>query len=487
MGKKNEIDVQAYEHLITKCTLEIYSRAPFLAVILIGMKAVYDDKIPFIMGTDGEHLFVNTNKLLLELSIADVKFILAHEAMHYVQKSHIRIAQYYRIKDRKYWSEAAAMLYNIASDLAINDILVTDGWKPPKLLPPAIPGRGSFNFLKRHMDTEYYFQKLMQKYQSENKKEKQGSGTPDSKESEEGNEGGSDKSKQEQDTGEGDGGGKEGEQDGSPKDRKDRGSKEKGKDKTPNSGPAEVDYQEIVRQLKEYKDYDLLPSKKGGDTETDINNKISMVLGKGCGGHQDSYLRTKVGGELLPPKIPWQRQLRMFLTAREHSKTSYVRPSRRRTSSTFIHPSRNNRTLGNVALVCDTSGSMTNLLPFLAAEIYSLVATFAKSMFWIIMADTEVRKEFEVGKGKALPAREDFAFEGLGGTELAPGIARASRLNADIIIIATDMEFSGWPEKPNKPVIWVVPEYIVEYRTNSGTLPPYGSVIGMNVETEIRH
>lgn len=241
-----------------------------------------------------------------------------------------------------------------------------------------------------------------------------------------------------------------------------------------------VSLQELLDNLDKYP-ADAMPDEGSHLTEGEVNQCLAVSANFGIGNHTPNYMEIAMLKELQPPKIPWQRRLRIFMTKKEHTRPSFSRPNRRRDNSHFLFPSRNNNTLGDVALVMDTSGSMTHILAPVAVECHSLVKQFPKSQFHIIMGDTVVRKEETYGKGKMVLKPEDWNFSGGGGTDLIPLFKRASELNVQAIICLTDLAVPAIPPQPKMPVIWISPErYIAAMGTKDIKKPHYGGIIPLD-------
>lgn len=490
MGKKKELEDPALRQFLSEAVMELLTQCPCMGAITAKLPLEEKVELPFPMAVDDKHIYYSPT-LLEGWDLPDIKFVIMHEDMHYVQEAHIRIKEYMQMEEATMRLSEEGMMYNIAQDLAINSILILDGWAPPKKFDMCIPGRKPYEQFPMGKDTEWYFDQLRKKKKEQDEKQKpeDGDDKPEQK-PEDGDDSGSDDEGEDADNGEGDDG------KDSPEEAPD-GKRNKGKGKGKKSGNSgsggsgegdgdeegdgepqkplrEMTLEEVLENLDKL-GYDIMPGSEEG-TEGDVKSTIAVALNYDAGGHQNQYMKRKMAEELQPPTISWQRQLRRFLTAREQNKTTYARLSRRRDNSRMLFPSRGGHTLGNVALVCDTSGSMLHVLPPIAVECYSLVTAYPKSKFWIIMTDTAVRHTWELGKGKKVPPPKEWEFKGLGGTELSPGFRRAEELHADVMIVPTDLCFCGYPPKPRIPVIWVVPIRNITKYTN----PPYGTVIAMD-------
>ena len=105
------------------------------------------------MQTDGKSLFYSP-KFVNELTPDDVEFIVVHELLHVVLGHHKAFKDVPKT-DVNLWK-----VVNIATDLAINDLLRTRG-APHGIL---YPGGGEFKDLPRGLDARNYFVRLLKKY-----------------------------------------------------------------------------------------------------------------------------------------------------------------------------------------------------------------------------------------------------------------------------------------------------------------------------------
>ena len=167
-----------------------------------------------------------------------------------------------------------------------------------------------------------------------------------------------------------------------------------------------------------------------------------------------------------PPVIAWEQllapTLRSSVLNRRGPSPSYARPSRRMTGGLMLPVYR--QPTPKVAIVGDTSGSMRSED---LARILSVVrdACLTLGKVFVIPCDAAASEPVEVFNLEDLRPY----FVGGGGTDMRVGIARASNVQPDGIVVVTDCE-TGWPSEPLQvPVIVVstrrgpyekrVPEY----------------------------
>jgi predicted metal-dependent peptidase len=163
--------------------------------------------------------------------------------------------------------------------------------------------------------------------------------------------------------------------------------------------------------------------------------------------------------QLLPSKTDWRR----VLAAEMHTGVtramgmvdySYRRPSRRAESSPSVVLPSLERPVPDVAIVCDTSGSMSGeLLGQVLAEVESLLQRVG-------LRDAHVRVlscDAQVHSVRRVSRASQIELLGGGGTDMGEGIAQAVRLRPrpSIVVVLTD-GMTPWPDDPPRGVRVVV-------------------------------
>jgi predicted metal-dependent peptidase len=162
---------------------------------------------------------------------------------------------------------------------------------------------------------------------------------------------------------------------------------------------------------------------------------------------------------VLPSRVDWRRVLAAEIRHRIASVAgnvdyTYRRPSRRdRASPRVILPAMY-RPVPNVAVVCDTSGSMhEGLLARALAEVEGLLARggLRQAQVRVLAVDTNVHAVRRVTRAS------EVALAGGGGTDMGAGIAAAAALRPrpSVIVVLTD-GFTPWPASPPKGIRVVV-------------------------------
>jgi predicted metal-dependent peptidase len=153
---------------------------------------------------------------------------------------------------------------------------------------------------------------------------------------------------------------------------------------------------------------------------------------------------------VLEPKVDWRRALAAELRKAVADTAgavdySYRRPSRRATVAGNVVLPALRRPVPEVAVVCDTSGSMSDdLLAASLAEVEGLLNALGLARSLRVLAcDTAA------GPAQRISSARQVELVGGGGTDMGTGIAAASLLRPRpaIIVVLTD-GFTPWPDEP---------------------------------------
>jgi predicted metal-dependent peptidase len=151
----------------------------------------------------------------------------------------------------------------------------------------------------------------------------------------------------------------------------------------------------------------------------------------------------------LKPAVDWRRILRAEIRRAVASVAgsvdyTYRRPSRRASVSDDILLPALYRPQPEIAVVCDTSGSMHDeLLARALAEVEGLVAAQGlRRQLRVLAVDTQVHASSRVASARQV------TLAGGGGTDMGAGIhaAVALRPAADVIVVLTD-GYTPWPHR----------------------------------------
>ena len=193
---------------------------------------------------------------------------------------------------------------------------------------------------------------------------------------------------------------------------------------------------------------DLLRSQVAADLLTHARSQGSVPAG----------LR-RWAEEILHPRVDWRQVLaaelrRGVADVAGSVDYSYVRPSRRAHVSPGVILPALRRPVPEVAVVCDTSGSMSErMLGQVLAEIEGILTTVGvrRQNLRVLAVDTAVQVSRRVSHARQVE------LLGGGGTDMGAGLEAAARLRPRpaIIVVLTDGR-TPWPSDPPKGIPVVV-------------------------------
>jgi predicted metal-dependent peptidase len=170
------------------------------------------------------------------------------------------------------------------------------------------------------------------------------------------------------------------------------------------------------------------------------------------------------------PKVPWREVLARFLTENARNDYSWKRPNRRFVLQGLYLPELKNPELGPVALLLDTSGSISQKdLDDFASEIQGILAVYQTELI-VIYVDAAVQ-------GHAMLSSDEpeihLELKGGGGTDYRPGFQWLQEQGhmPTAAVYLTDGYCRSFPEEPDFPTLWVLTQ-----KTDQFT-PPFGEVI----------
>lgn len=152
--------------------------------------------------------------------------------------------------------------------------------------------------------------------------------------------------------------------------------------------------------------------------------------------------------EILNPTVPWQDLLRDYMTRVSKDNESWSRRNRR--FANVYLPSRHGNRMGEITIIGDTSGSITNQeLARLASEVSEIAEAVNPERIRIVWADASVAGEQEFEAGEPIIAKP----QGGGGTDMRVPLQHIERYEPEIAVLVTD-GYTPWPNvEPEYPLI----------------------------------
>lgn len=385
---------------------------PFLGAMVMRMPLIEaDPRWCRTSATDAKSIYYNPD-YVNELSLNQVIFLLSHEALH-CALSHFARRQH---RDKARW--------DVASDLAVNPILIDEGLSPTPdaLFLDEFRGMGVeeiYPMIDEHNDLNPQDEHIYDEDESEG-------GT-------QGEEGGADSGPARPQGGGGDGASKE--QQGS------------GAGRPPPLTPQQRE--ELAQQWAQ---------RMAGAAQQ------ALQAGKLSGPMQ------RLVDALLQPKLPWRSLLARYMTATARDDYSYSRPSRREGAA--IMPSMKSHEI-KVVVVLDTSGSVADgELSAFVSEVNALKGQI-HARVTLLGCDNVLCGAgpwtFEPWDEFQLPA----GLTGGGGTDFRPPFEWLARQDSapDLLVYFTDGQGRYPQQQPHYPVVWLI---------KGKQQPPWGERIQLN-------
>ncbi|MBC9909104.1 vWA domain-containing protein [Chitinophaga varians] len=183
-----------------------------------------------------------------------------------------------------------------------------------------------------------------------------------------------------------------------------------------------------------------------------------------------SPMLQRLVAEVVHPRVPWGQHLSHFLAVVCRNDYTWSKPSYRYLHAGLYLPTLDKPEIGNLVLIIDTSGSISDeIISQFAAEIQE-VSCFTKTELTVIYVDHEVR-----GSQTFLQDEEVLLKPvGGGGTDYRPGFEYIDhcQLFPSAVVYLTDGMCYLFPSEPEYPVLWAQFGSFEFY-------PPFGNVINI--------
>jgi len=378
--------------------------------------------------------------LTSQINDEDLKLLVEHEGLHLLNKHLQRMINVLH----DYNNPQDENLFNIASDIVVNDILRIDS---VKLAGDRVNLYTSKTFkFPRNKSTEWYFVELRKNRQDANESDKGGEGKSDFSKQNGSQQSNNQNQQQTPDKQEGPGcGGKKGGDQGEPQFLSPHNNwiPSNIEDKLGFSRKVEKQVRRIVKEsIKSF-------SKERGTLPGHIKELVSEILGQ--------------------PQLPYYQIIRKLVLGTRLAKPeiSYSNINKKRTYSSYLEeeglpeicpfPGTKIAHTFKIVILLDTSGSMSlEQIHEGLSGLRNIIENDRHCHTTVLEVDTKIHKEYVCKRISDI----DFHVKGRGGTRLSPGLFRAKELNCDICLAFTD----GYTEKINnlprrklpKNILWVL-------------------------------
>lgn len=172
-------------------------------------------------------------------------------------------------------------------------------------------------------------------------------------------------------------------------------------------------------------------------------------------------------------RTPWQVALQRWLEGVAPAERTFMRASRRGAERTDVVMPGRQRYSMMLNVILDTSGSMSDEIPFALGAIADFCEATGIDEIRVIQCDTEVTGDAMLSPGELA----EYEVRGYGGSDMTPAmqaLAEDARVSAAIIITDGDITFPS--EAVPYAVLWAVPG------NSTSFAPSYGRVVTMGRE-----
>ena len=419
------------ERKLTRARTQLLLNQPFFGTLCLRLKLT-PGAVP-TMATDGRRI-VYDSSFVDSLKPAELEAVLAHEVLHCALGHHCRRGQ----RDPRLWNEAA--------DLAINPILIGNGFTLPSgaLVDPAFD----------NLSAEEIYARLSQRNSSDPIP-----GPMQSPQSSSLGNGGISGELQIQNAS------SEPVNESPPQPTGNSDDGEGG-----STSPRPGGFGEVLDATDEQGNPTSQAERSRQQQEWSIAADQAMRSAKACG-HEPANLDRPLN-ESRQSKQDWRTILRDFIAARTPSDYRWSPPNRRYIGSGLYLPSVDRTGLGPIVIGVDTSGSIgSKELEQFAGEISAISDEAQPEAIHVIYCDAAVQSSQEFQSSEPIHLEP----KGGGGTDFCPAFewVEENQIDAVCLIYLTDLCCSSYPEPPHYPVLWV---------TNSRHTPPFGETVQISLD-----
>lgn len=420
---------------LTRARTRLVLDQPFFGTLSLRLKLMLGS-LP-TMATDGARIVYNPT-FVDGLKPAELEGTLAHEVLHCALGHHCRRGN----RDPQLWNEAA--------DLAINTILIKNGF--------TLPAGALIDSAFTNLSAEEIYARLLQE-------RGQGSTAP-TQSAGQANVGGTRSN------------GPDASQGCGIQDSSVPAACQPGPNQTPQTTKGTLDASSMrpggfgeVWDATDDQGHPASPAEmRRLEEEWRITAEQAIRAAKACG-HEPGDVERPLT-ESRQSQQDWRSILRDFIASAAPSDYRWTPPNRRHIASGLYLPSVERRGLGEIVIVVDTSGSIGKReLEQFAAEISAISEKAQPEAIHVVYCDAAVQS------AQGFRASEPLRLKpkGGGGTDFRPAFEWVAEKDVApaCLIYLTDLCCDSFPETPDYPVLWV---------TDSRKTGPFGETIRLRIE-----
>ncbi|MBV9146243.1 MAG: M48 family metalloprotease [Acidobacteria bacterium] len=420
---------RALERKLTRARTQLLLSQPFFGALCLRLK-LESGALP-MMATDGRRIMYNPG-FVEALKPAELEAVFAHEVLHCALGHHCRRG------------ERDAQLWNQAADLAINPILVANGF--------TLPSGALLDSALENLSAEEIYARLSRP------------GDPDPAAAQpppSSSANTTENSRQQQPNNCAP---------GSANERAGNGATPQEGAQTGTSSPQAAGCGEVLDAVDELGHSATQAEKSRQQQEWSIAADQAMRAAKACG-HEPASLKRQLE-ESRESQQDWRAILQDFITAQEPSDYRWSPPNRRYIASGLYLPSVERTGVGTIVIAVDTSGSIAaKELEQFAGEISAICEQAQPEAVHVVYCDAAVQGSQEFQRCDAI----QLEAKGGGGTDFRPVFewVEQKHLEPVCLIYLTDLCCHSYPEPPEYPVLWV---------TSSRRQAAFGETLRITVE-----
>jgi len=203
-------------------------------------------------------------------------------------------------------------------------------------------------------------------------------------------------------------------------------------------------------------------------TQVEQNNKVNVAKAINAAGDKVPQAIKEMITEIMETKIDWKEKLRDFVQVSLGSELStWRRPNRNYIHDGLYIPSLEGRSMPNIAVLLDTSGSIycqEDLFTEFTSELNKIIEDMVPETVDIFYVDTSVKKH-DTFEESEIP---EYELVGGGGTDFNSAWPQMEDVSPSCIIAFTDL-WADVPESSMIPTLWIVYE-------NKEPVAPFGEI-----------
>jgi len=220
---------------------------------------------------------------------------------------------------------------------------------------------------------------------------------------------------------------------------------------------------------------EVIPSQLKGAERDAAQNEIKMAMAQAlamakAAGRVPGALAAMVE-DILAPSLNWREVLSRFLDRFVGLDYTYAKPSNYYLQQGIIIPSLAKPTRVRVALIRDTSGSMTEQMKQVCSDTLAALLFYPQIEATLVDTDVAVQRVIEDVDPDDPSVLE---WKGGGGTNFRAAMEWLKEQQVNGAIFITDGETISWGEDPDIDVLWI----LVGARKDIS--PPFGEMVRVN-------